>query len=58
MTLDTIISLISTVALVYFCVGTYRIDSKLGRMEESQANQERHLQDIRDILVDVKREDL
>lgn len=31
MTLDTIISLISTVALVYFCVGTFRIDRKLGR---------------------------
>lgn len=46
MTLDTIISLISTAALVYFCVGTYRIERTLTKVEH-------HLERIRNIASDI-----
>ncbi len=35
MTIDRIISLISTVALVYFAYGTWRIDSRLANIERA-----------------------
>ena len=43
MTLESIfsfvVSFISTLALIYFAYGTYRIDSKLGRVEKHLAEQ-------------------
>ncbi len=42
MTIDRIISLISTVALVYFAYGTWRIDRTLTKVE-------RHLSEIKDM---------
>ncbi len=58
MTIDRIIAIISTLGLLYFAYGTWRIDRRLANVEESSANQERHLQEIRDIMVELKREDL
>lgn len=46
MTLQDIIAIISTVALVYFCVGTFRIERTLTKVE-------RHLDAIRGIANSV-----
>lgn len=49
MTIQDAAAIISTAALVYFCIGTYRIDRKLGETNE-------HLQDIRDFLAELKKD--
>ncbi len=58
MTIDRIISLISTVALVYFAYGTWRIERTLTKVERHLEEQGQATQEIRDIMVEIKREDL
>lgn len=43
MTFDRIITLVSTLTLVYFAYGTWRIDRTLGRVDKN-------IQSIRDML--------
>lgn len=55
MTTDHLLTCVSLVITGFFVYGTFRIDAKLSKIDESSFNQEKYLAEIRDIIAELRR---